>query len=117
MTDRILSDARNLKKLIREAEALADESMLAFAKLRQAMLTARQNPGVEVHTGQRALMRLSQAEQQAMAMSTSLLRVHDELSKTAREVAIRDENVPTEIQPTAMIEPGQTEFEPAVAQA
>ncbi|MEM7665071.1 MAG: hypothetical protein AAF250_04390 [Pseudomonadota bacterium] len=85
MTDRIRNDAQNLKKLIREAEALADESMIAFARLKQAMLAARQNPGVEVDTGQRALMRLNQAEGQAMAMSTSLLRVHDELSKVAVE--------------------------------
>ena len=83
MTDRIHADALNLKKLIREAEALADESMIAFAKLKQAMLTARQNPGVEVDTGQRALMRLNQAEAHAMSMSTSLLRVHDEMSKVA----------------------------------
>ena len=85
MTDRIRSDAQNLKKLIREAEALADESMIAFARLKQAMLAARQNPSVEVVTGQRALMRLNEAESQAMAMSTNLLRVHDELSKIAIE--------------------------------
>ena len=96
MNDRIQSDAYNLKKLMREAEALADESMIAFARLKQAMLAARQNPGVEVHTGQRALMRLNQAEAQAMAMSTSLLRVHDELSKVAR-VTMAPDVVPTEI--------------------
>lgn len=105
MTDRILSDARNLKKLIREAEALADESMIAFARLKQAMLAARQNPGVEVHTGQRALMRLNQAEAQAMAMSTSLLRVHDELSKIAVEKMGGDGNVPTEIPAEAVLAP------------
>lgn len=103
MTERVLNDARNLKKLIREAEALADESMLAFAKLKQAMLSARQNPLVEVHTGQRALMRLNQAEAQAMAMSTSLLRVHEEMSKVAREMMAGDDQVPTEI-PAAAIE-------------
>lgn len=97
MTDRILNDAYNLKKLMREAEALADESMLAFAKLKQAMITARQNPAVEVDTGQRALMRLNQAEQNAMSMSTNLLRVHDELSKVAREKAAGDERMPTDI--------------------
>nr|WP_298930715.1 hypothetical protein [uncultured Erythrobacter sp.] len=96
MTDRVTNDAHNLKKLIREAEALADESMIAFARLKQAMLAARQNPTVEVHTGQRALMRLNQAEGQAMAMSTSLLRVHDELSKVALEKMGGDENIPTE---------------------
>lgn len=102
MTQRVLDDAHNLKKLIREAEALADESMLAFARLKQAMLTARQNPGVEVHTGQRALLRLNQAEAQAMAMSTSLLRVHEEMSKVARELMAGDDQVPTEIPPAAI---------------
>ena len=84
MNERILSDAHQLKKLVREAEAIADESIIAMARLKQAMLAARQNPEVEVHTGQRALMRLTEAESQAMAMSTNLLRVHDELSKVAR---------------------------------
>ena len=97
MTDRMLADAQNLKKLVREAEALADESMIAFARLKQAMLTARQNPHVEVHTGQRALMRLNQAEAQAMGMSTSLLRVHDELSKVARERMIGEQEIPTDV--------------------
>ncbi|XUU60948.1 hypothetical protein ACRAQ6_01375 [Erythrobacter sp. HA6-11] len=106
MTDRILADAYNLKKLIREAEALADESMLAFAKLRQAMIAARQNPAVEVDTGQRALMRLTQAEQQAMSMSTSLLRVHDELSKVARTTAVMDEDIPTELEPSGLVDEG-----------
>lgn len=99
MTDRMRTDAQNIKKLIREAEALADESMIAFARLKQAMIQARQNPSVEVDTGQRALMRLNQAESQAIAMSTSLLRVHDELSKVSREKMGENETV---IRPTAM---------------
>ncbi|MEP0390977.1 hypothetical protein [Erythrobacter sp.] len=103
MTDRILNDAYNLKKLVREAEALADESMMAFARLKQAMLAARQNPAVEVDTGQRALMRLNQAEAQAMSMSTSLLRVHDELSKVARETMVGDnQEMPTKISAAAV---------------
>lgn len=115
MTDRILSDAQNLKKLIREAEALADESMIAFARLKQAMLTARQNPSVEVHMGQRALMRLNQAEGQAMAMSTSLLRVHDELSNIAREKMGEDE-FPTELPPEALAtEPSTASADPVEA--
>lgn len=101
MTDRMLTDAQNLRKLVREAEALADESMIAFARLKQAMLKARQNPSVEVHTGQRALMRLNQAEDQAIAMSTNLLRVHDELSKVAREQMGPSEE-PTNIPPSAV---------------
>lgn len=95
MNDRILADAHQLKKLIREAEAIADESIIAMARLKQAMLAARQNPEIEVHTGQRALMRLTEAENQAMAMSTNLLRVHDELSKVARVHAAGDNGMPT----------------------
>ncbi|WP_379922506.1 hypothetical protein [Erythrobacter sp. R86502] len=99
MEDRILADAYNLKKLIREAEALADEAIIAMARLKQAMLAARQNPVIEVHTGQRALVRLTEAESQALSMSTSLLRVHDELSKVAHIHASGDSGVPTTIPP------------------
>ena len=108
MTERMINDAQNLKKLIREAEALADESMIAFARLKQAMLAARQNPGVEVHTGQRALMRLNQAEDQAMAMSTSLLRVHSELSNVAREKMGGDTGIPTEVPEQAVAPSAET---------
>jgi len=100
MEHRILADAYNLKKLIREAEALADEAIIAMARLKQAMLAARQNPAVEVHTGQRALVRLTEAESQALAMSSNLLRVHDELSKVARVHAGVDDGVPTTIPPS-----------------
>ncbi len=101
----ITAEAHRLRKLIREAEAVADETMIAFARLKQAMITARQNPAVEVHTGQRALMRLSQAEAQALAMSTSLLRVHDELSKLAEIHAGPDAPVPTVIPKAAIEDP------------
>lgn len=111
MSDRILNDAYNLKKLIREAEALADESMIAFAKLKQAMLVARQNPAVEVHTGQRALMRLNQAEQDAMSMSSNLLRVHDEMSKVARVYAGEEEKLPTEVPSGAISTEGEKAIE------
>lgn len=115
MTDRIVNDAHNLKKLIREAEALADESMIALARLKQAMLAARQNPGVEVHTGQRALMRLNQAEAQAMSMSTSLLRVHDEMSKVAREKMGGDSQIPTEFPEASLAEVGSEKVDVEVA--
>jgi IS5 family transposase len=105
MNDRILTDAYNLKKLIREAEALADESIIAMARLKQAMLAARQNPEIEVHTGQRALMRLTEAEGYALSMSTNLLRVHDELSKVARVHAGGDTDVDTVIPAAAMTAP------------
>ena len=98
----LAGEAHTLRKLIREAEALSDEAMIACARLKQAMLTARQNPAVEVHAGQRALMRLSQAEAQALAMSTSLLRVHDELSRLAEVHAGADGPAPTRIPLSAL---------------
>lgn len=107
--DAVSADAHRLRKLIREAEALSDEAMIAFARLKQAMLKARQNPAVEVHAGQRALMRLSQAEAQALAMSTSLLRVHDELSKLAEVYAGGDSPAPTVIPKTAVAGPDDAE--------
>jgi hypothetical protein len=100
MDNRIIADAQNLKKLIREAEALSDEAIIAMARLKQAMLTARQNPMVEVNTGQRALLRLTEAESHALSMSTNLLRVHDELTKVARVHAGPDEGVETKVPPS-----------------
>ena len=103
MTKPVLKDAYEIKSLVREAEALSDEAMLAFAKLKQAMLKARQNPDIPVDAGQRAMLRLTQAEQQAMSMSTNLLRVHDELSKVAKVHAFDDSGIPTEMDPTGLM--------------
>ena len=46
-------DARAIRKLIREAEAVSDEVMIACARLKQAMVRARQNPDISVDAGQR----------------------------------------------------------------
>lgn len=102
MTDKIREDARNIRKLVREAEAVSDEVLVACARLKQAMVRARQNPDIAIDAGQRALMRLTQAESQALSLSTSLLRVHDELSKISRETMGGDE--PTDIKPSAIAE-------------
>lgn len=103
MSVTIRQDALAIRKLIREAEALSDEAMLACARLKQAMLRARQNPDVSIDAGQRALLRLNQAENQALALSTSLLRVHDELNKTAREtMGVEDGTTETVIDTRAL---------------
>ena len=44
MSDHVRADDRCLKKLVLEAEALADESALALAELKRAMLAARPKP-------------------------------------------------------------------------
>ena len=78
----------------------------------QAMLAARQNPEIEVHTGQRALMRLTEAESQALSMSPNLRRVHDELSKLAQVHAGGDMGgttvIPREAVTTLAAEPAKT---------
>ncbi len=102
MSPTIREDALAIRKLIREAEAVSDEVMIACARLKQAMIRARQNPEIEVDAGQRALLRLNQAESQALALSTSLLRVHHELSVIGRETMGGDEN--TDIAPSAIAE-------------
>ena len=104
MSATIREDALAIRKLIREAEAVSDEVMIACARLKQAMVRARQNPRVAVDAGQRALMRLGQAENQAMALSTSLLRVHDELSKVGRETMGTEEGEDTVIDTSAIAE-------------
>ncbi|GGD99565.1 hypothetical protein GCM10011515_19250 [Tsuneonella deserti] len=100
----IREDALAIRKLIREAEAVTDEAMIACARLKQAMVRARQNPEVAIDAGQRALVRLNQAENEALALSTSLLRVHDELSKVSRETMSGDEGVDTVVSPAAIAE-------------
>jgi hypothetical protein len=95
-------DALAIRKLIREAEAVTDEALIAYSRLKQAMVRARQNPEVAVDAGQRALMRLTQAEGQALALSSNLLRVHDELSKIARETMGGEEDVDTIINTSAL---------------
>lgn len=102
MSQKIREDASNIRKLIREAEAVSDEVLIACARLKQAMVSARMNPQVNVDAGQRALMRLTQAEAQALSLSTSLLRVHDELSKVSRVTMGGDD--PTDIQRSAIAE-------------
>ena len=98
MTDKIGTDARTLRKLIREAEAVSDEAMIALARLKQAMLVARQNPDVPVDIGQRSIMRLTQAESQAMSMSSNIFRVHGELNDVARIVCGPDDKTITPLE-------------------
>ena len=102
MSARILEDAQTIRKHIREAEAVTDEAMIACSKLKQLILKARQNPEVNVDAGQKAMVRLLQAEQQALAMSTNLLRVHEELNKVGREYMGPEHDGETHISPSAI---------------
>lgn len=102
MSDAIKDDFHTIKKLIREVEAISDEALMACSKLKLAMVKARQNPEVSLDAGQRAIMRLTHAETQAIGMSNNLMRVHDELSKVARVYAAEDTGDLTEIDMSAL---------------
>jgi hypothetical protein len=102
MSDRLNQDGWNIRKLMRETEAAADETLVACAKLKQAMIVARSNPEVGVGSGQVALLKLTRAEQNFATAYTDLLRVHAELSGIARETAAMDEDIPTEIKGAEM---------------
>lgn len=97
MTDKISCDAQAIRKLIREAEAVSDEAMIAMSRLKQAMLVARQNPDVPVDIGQRAIIRLAHAEAQAVSMSNNLFRVHGELNAVAKIVASGEDDWETQL--------------------
>lgn len=94
--DRKLEDARHIRKLVREAEGVTDETIAAFAKLKMAMVTARRGKDIHPSTGHTALMYLNQAERDLNTVYGNLLRVHSQLSSVAVEVGISDEDIPTE---------------------
>src|SRR5687768_5789818 len=96
MLNRVNEDAHNVRKLMREAEGITDESLMAYCKLLQAMLAARSNPDVTVGSGQAAVLRLLKAKQSVASAYGDLLRVHDELSGIAKVTAGVDEDIPTE---------------------
>jgi len=96
MLNRVNQDAWKIRKLMREAEAVNDEMLLALSALKTEMLKARQNPEVEVHTGQEALLHLTEAEQLVSRASNRLLRTHRALNDVARETAGVDEDIRTE---------------------
>ncbi len=81
---------------MREAEALNDEMLLALSSLKNEMLKARQNPCVEVRTGQTALLHLTEAEQLVTRAGSQLFRTHGALNDVARITAGLDRDIETE---------------------
>lgn len=75
-----------------EAELSLDSALLASARLMESMLLARQADGVQVFTGQTALMRLAKAQRTLIESQNDMIRVHEELRGIGREVkAITDD--------------------------
>ena len=85
--------ARDLK----DAEAKADEAILAASSLMTTLVQARTATGVVGHTGQEALIRLARAQVSLIEGSTDIFRVHDHMSKIGREMGIMDEKGSTPV--------------------
>ena len=96
MTMPISASAARIARDVRTAEEKFDEVLLASAKLMETLVTARQHPGVQVHAGQKALIRLVRAQQNIVDGSSDMFRVHDELAELGRVMGIMDERDLTE---------------------
>lgn len=83
MKEYITAQGLEIRTAIRDAEAIADDLMMSLAKVRQAILSARSHPEVLPHVGQKALLKLARAEQEALMTSNQIIRTHDELSRIA----------------------------------
>lgn len=86
--------AARIRRQLRDAEAKADAALQASTALMTTMLEARSIQGVEVHTGQKAMLRLSRAQQAFVDGTSDLFRVHDEMVKVGRAVGIFEEDTP-----------------------
>ena len=77
----------SLRKLIRDAEARADESLIAKLDLMKQILRVRQNEDVPApHVAQDGIIRLARAIQANVDSQNDLFRTHDALTKARREV-------------------------------
>lgn len=92
-------DARSIRGAIRQCESLSDEYQMALAKLKISMLSARSNPDIAPHAGQRAFIRLGHVEKALQEASNNLARTHDELSAIA--ITMGPDHAPTIDSPMA----------------
>jgi hypothetical protein len=93
MSITIAAATARIARQLPEAELSLDSALLASARLMESMLLARQADGVEVFTGQTALMRLAKAQRTLLESQSDMMRVHQELRGIGQEVkALSDED-------------------------
>ncbi|KQM17435.1 hypothetical protein [Novosphingobium sp. Leaf2] len=99
MSITIAAATARIARQLPEAELSLDSALLASARLMESMLLARQADGIEVYTGQTALMRLAKAQRTLIESQNDMMRIHQELRGIGQEVkAISDHegSCPTE---------------------
>ena len=76
---------------LRAVEDAANDAIAKAAALMSTLASARADTGVVVHTGQKALIRLAEAQKDFVSASSNIFRVHDEMSGIGREMGLLDE--------------------------
>lgn len=69
-----------------EAELSLDSALLASTRLMESMLLARQVEGLQIFTGQHALMRLAKTQRSLIESQNDMIRVHRELLRVGQDV-------------------------------
>lgn len=76
-----------LRNLMHDAEAKADESLMAKLELMKQMLRVRQTEEMPApHVGQDGIIRLARAIQLSVDAQNDVFRAHDALTKARREI-------------------------------
>lgn len=99
MSISIAAATARIARQLPEAELSLDSALLASARLMESMILARGAEGIQVFTGQTALMRLAKAQRTLLESQNDMMRVHQELREIGREVkAVGDDagSCPTE---------------------
>lgn len=92
MSITIAAATARIARQLPEAELSLDSALLASARLMESMLLARQADGMQVFTGQTALMRLAKAQRTLIESQNDMIRIHEELRGIGQEVkAITDD--------------------------
>lgn len=92
MNKRVADDSGIIRSSLRQTEGAFDEALLETTTLMQAMIRARQNPDVAVHTGQGAIVRLTRIISRTVEAASDVFRVHDEMSRVGIAYGVLDED-------------------------
>ncbi len=91
MTIPLNAAAPRIANQLRSTEAHADAALATVSELLATIIQARANPEISVHAGQKAIIRLTKAQQALVEATTEVFRAHDEISQIGREMGLFDE--------------------------
>lgn len=92
MSMTITAATARISRVLPEAELSLDTALLASTRLMESMLLARQVEGLQVFTGQSALMRLAKTQRSLIESQNDMIRVHHALLKVGQDVKAVDDS-------------------------